>query len=134
MSSADDNVFMLDNRQAKRLKIEIINNDNQPLRPDNIKVYSGQVTLSAQLPAGNALYLAYGKENAPAPVYDLVHFKNKVPGNLTSLKYGKEETKPAVMPETGSASASKTWLWIAMGAVMLIIGYFALSMLKKESE
>lgn len=135
ISSADDNLFAFDDLQTRRLKIKISNYDDRPLTFDHVKVYSEKIALTAQLPAGEELYLAYGKENADAPVYDLLHFKNKIPENLTSLKYGKEETKPAAAaPEAGAAITGKTWLWIAMGAVILLIGYFAFSMLKKETE
>lgn len=133
--SNDDNVFTLGNEQAKKIKIEVINYDNQPISLDEVKIFSEKVSLVAKLPASDRLYLAYGNKNAAAPVYDLVHFKDKIPASLSVVSPGKEELKTAV---TLNASAeeplikNKMWLWIIMLLVILLIGYFALSMVKKE--
>lgn len=132
--SGEENIFSLGNEQSKKIKIEVINYDNQPVSLDEVNVYSEKTALTAKLPASSSLYLAYGNENAAAPVYDLVHFKDKIPASLNVVNAGKEELKTAV---TLSASVeplikNKMWLWVVMGSVILLIGYFALSMLRKE--
>jgi len=132
--SGEQNTFTLGNGQSKKIRIEVINYDNQPVSLDEVKVYSEKVALTAKLPAGENLYLAYGKENEAAPVYDLVHFKDKIPAVLNVINAGAEEFKAA---PTLNASAeplikNKMWLWVVMGLVIVLIGYFALSMLKKE--
>ncbi|MCW3104111.1 MAG: hypothetical protein JWO09_2551 [Bacteroidetes bacterium] len=132
--SGEKNTFTLGNEQSKKIKIEAINYDNQPVSLDEVKVFSEKVALTAKLPAGGSLYLAYGKENAAAPVYDLVHFKDKIPAALNVVTPGKEEQKVSPMLNASAEPLirNKMWLWVVMGLVIVLIGYFALSMLKKE--
>jgi hypothetical protein len=132
--SGDENIFSLGNAQSGKLKIEVINYDNQPVNLDVIKVYSEKTRLTAKLPAGGDLYLAYGKENAQAPVYDLVHFRDRIPSSLNSVNTGSENLRAAITLSASSEPLikNKMWLWLVMGCVILLIGYFALSMLRKE--
>jgi hypothetical protein len=132
--SGQDNTFSLGNVQTNKLKIEVINYDNQPLKLNKAKIYAEKLALTSKLPASDQLFLAYGKKEDRAPVYDLVHFKDKIPASLNIVNPGKEELKTTL---TLAASAeplikSKMWLWLAMAVIILLIGYFALSMLRKE--
>ncbi|MCW3082711.1 MAG: hypothetical protein JWP12_77 [Bacteroidetes bacterium] len=136
VSSNEDNVFALNNTKTKKLKIEIINYDNQPISLDEIKLFAEKAQLVAKLAVSDHLYIAYGKENAEAPVYDLVHFKEKIPAVLTEVNYGNEEisAKENVSASVQPLMTDKKWLWIVMLIVILVIGYFALNMLRKEKE
>ncbi len=136
VASNEDNTFVLNNIKTKKLKIEIINYDNQPITLDDIRFFAEKAQLVAKLPASDHLYLAYGKENADAPVYDLIHFKEKIPAALSEVNYGKEENNAGEKVKAGvqPLMTDKKWLWLVMLVVILVIGYFALSMLKKEKE
>ncbi|HEX8515917.1 MAG TPA: hypothetical protein VF868_06940 [Bacteroidia bacterium] len=134
ITSDADNIFSLHNAQAKKLKIEVINNDNRPITLNNVRLFSEKIRLVTKLPVSDDIYLAYGKKDDPAPVYDLVHFRDKIPAELEILNPEKEEIN---IPVKAAAAASpfiknKMWLWAIMGLVILLIGYFALSMIKKE--
>ncbi|MFL5763819.1 MAG: hypothetical protein ACJ77K_07750 [Bacteroidia bacterium] len=135
LSTSLDNTYNLYNYQTKRLKIEIINYDDQPVTVKDIKVYGENLRLLSQLPAKGDNYIVYGKENGSAPTYDLVHFREKIPASLSRVEYGDEQIKvtPAIA-KAGPLIESKNWLWMVMGAVILIIGYFALSMIRKEGN
>lgn len=131
--SGEENVFEISPTQTRTLKIEIINYDNQPIILTEVKAYSEKVVLQSKLPQSEGIYLAYGKENENAPIYDLVHFKNKIPEQLQEITCGKEETKAvASMAAAKTGLTNKNYLWIAMAAVIILIGYFALSMVRKE--
>jgi hypothetical protein len=132
--SSVDNYFPLGNIQTNRLKVEVINYDNQPITLNEVKVYSEKIALVTKLPVSDQLYLAYGKENDIAPVYDLVHFKDKIPAALDVLSLGKEELKIKTTLNASSEPLvkNKMWLWLVMGVVILLIGYFAFSMIRKE--
>lgn len=132
ISSKENNIFSLSNLQSNKLKIEVINYDNEPVTLDEIKVFSEKIVLITKLETASPVYLVYGREKADAPVYDLIHFKNKIPGELSAVNPGKEEFKIAAMlAATEPLIKSKIWLWIVMGIVILLIGYFALNMLRK---
>ena len=131
-SSIESNTIFCNNAKTKKLKIEIINYDNEPIIIDEIKAFSEQCQLVANLPQSDNLYLAYGKENDNAPNYDLIHFKDKIPNELSNVDYGTEQVKLISINKPEQLIKSKIWLWVVMGVVLVIIGYFALSMLKKE--
>ena len=133
-TSIDTNSIVLNNSRSKKLKIEIINYDNEPIEISEIKAFTEQCRLICNLPVSDNLYLAYGKENNEAPTYDLVHFKKNIPIQLPEINYGSEQIKMPPQIIDNSLIKNKKWLWIVMGAVILIIGYFALTMLKKEQN
>ena len=133
-TSIDSNSIDLNNQRTKKLKIEIINYDNEPIEIGEIKAYAEQCRMISNLPASDNIYLVYGKENDDAPSYDIVHFKEKIPANLSELNYGAEQVKLQEQKVDNSLIKNKKWLWAVMGAVILIIGYFALTMLKKEQK
>jgi hypothetical protein len=134
--SGQENLLPMYGKQSSKIRIEILNYDNQPITLNDIKCYSETTSLTSKLPASENLYLVYGKENASAPIYDLIHFRDKIPSALTAVKTGNEELKTSpVMNAAGEPLIkSKLWLWLIMGIVILLIGYFALSMLKKENS
>lgn len=131
-SSLEDNVINCSNSKTKKLKIEIINYDDEPIELSEIKAFSEQCRLIANLPVSDNVYLTYGKENDNSPNYDLVHFKDKIPKELSNVDYGAEQVKIISINKPEQLIENKMWLWIVMGVVIAIIGYFALSMLKKE--
>ncbi|MBL0328994.1 MAG: hypothetical protein IPP64_06170 [Bacteroidetes bacterium] len=133
-SSLEDNIIFCNNSKTKKLKLEIINYDNEPIVIDEIKAFAEQCQLVAKLPVSKNLYLVYGKENDNSPKYDLVHFKDKIPNELSNADYGAEQIKVTLANNSEPLIKSKVWLWIAMGVVLVIIGYFALTMLKKEQS
>lgn len=135
ISSKEGNKFHLWNSQTKKLKIEIINYDDQPVEISDVKAFSEEIRLLTQLPISDNTWICYGKENDQAPVYDLVHFREKIPTTLKETGYGIEEVKILPLkPGKEGLITNKTWLWVAMVVVILLIGYFALTMLKKENE
>jgi hypothetical protein len=134
LTSIENNPIRLNNEAIQKLKIEIINYDNEPIEINDIKAFGEQCRLVASLPASDNMYLAYGKSNDNGATYDLEHFKTKIPKNLTEINYGIEQVKTITIEKPNALIQNKKWLWIAMGVVILLIGYFALSMLKKEQE
>jgi len=134
LSSIENHRINCNNEATTKLKIEIINNDNAPIAISEIKVMGEQCILAANLPASDNMYLTYGKINDHEPVYDIEHFKNKIPAALTEIKYGDEQAKITPIEKPNQLIENKKWLWLIMGCVILLIIYFALRMLKKEQE
>jgi hypothetical protein len=133
IESRQENKVSFGNIQTKKIKIEIINYDDQPITLDQVNVFSENITMTAKLPSSENTYLTYGKEFDTAPVYDLMHFREKIPNAIPDIVYGNEEIKNNVsIAKAGPLLKSKSWLWGIMISVILLIGYFAMSMLKKE--
>ena len=131
-SSEENNPVSCNNEATKKLKIEIENYDDEPIDISDIKAYGEQSRLVANLPASDDIYMVYGKQNDNAPTYDMVHFKEKIPAEFAEINYGKEEIKlkGVITPVV----QNKKWLWIALIGVILLIGFFALSMVRKEQK
>ena len=134
ISSKFDNTFSLNGNRSKRLKIEVENYNDSPVLLNQLKVFSEKSSLITKLPVCEYIYMCYGKENDNAPIYDMVHFKDKIPTSLSEIAYSSEQVKIVSIEKKSPFIENKKWLWIAMGAVILIIGYFSLTMLKKEQE
>ena len=132
-SSEENGPIACNNEATKKLKIEIINYDDEPIDIGEIKAYSEQCRLVSNLPVSDNIYLAYGKQNDNAATYDLAHFKEKIPKTLSEIKYGQEEIK-IKGAEAKPVVQNKKWMWVAMGGVIILIGFFALSMVKKEES
>lgn len=132
-SSEEDNIIYCSNSKTRKLKIEIINYDNEPIEIKEVKAFAEKTQLVASLPASDNLYLAYGKADDNSPSYDLVHFKEKIPTSFSNVDYGAEQVKVISIDKPDQLIKSKVWLWVVMGVVLIVIGYFAMSMLKKET-
>ena len=123
-----------------RLKIEIVNKDDQPVEIGNIELFGETKQLVSKLPAGD-LVLAFGKERCAAPEYDLVYFRQNIPAKVEVASLGEEKritAAPEKKKEEQEAKEplikEKIWLWVAMGVVLLLIIVFSINMLKKAPD
>ena len=133
-SSIENNAINCNNEQIQRLKIEIINYDDEPVEISEIKAFAENCHLIANLPVSDNIYLSYGKANDNAPTYDLIHFKEKIPATISETNYGTEEVSMPPKATKNTLIKNKNWLWVAMSSIILLIGFFSLKMLKKEQE
>lgn len=131
LTSIEPNNFEFNVISAKKLKLTIYNADNSPLKIEGISASGPQVQLIAKLSTGDN-YLFYGNSRAYAPSYDLVHFEDQIPDSLTSVSLDKEEK---LIPEKAKVSPlleNKLWLWIAMGAIIALLGFATIRMMGKK--
>jgi len=132
LNSLRENAFKFNKTFLKKLKIIVHNSDNQPLSITNfeIKGYVNELVTRITEPA--SYFLTYGNKNATKPQYDLENFSEKIPKTLTSLELGIEETKQTdFFTETEPLFKNKTWLWVVMAIVILLLGWFSLKMIRK---
>lgn len=133
LHSLQNNSCWLKHILLQKGKIEINNTDNQPLRIDSIQVqgYETELVVRISEPADYALY--YGDKELGKPAYDIANFTQKIPDSLHTLPLGKEiligkmPTAPAPLFE------SKQWLWAIMLVLIILMGWFTISMLRKKS-
>ena len=133
LSSIEKNSFQLPGTMAQKLRIIVSNNDNQPLIFSNIKPkgYIHCLTTRFTMPA--TYFLVYGKTNDKAPNYDITKTSISIPDNISSLQFGdaidilkpKIETKKPLFE-------NQWWLWSILGVIILLLGFFTISMMKKE--
>ena len=74
----------------------------------------------------------YGNEKALRPRYDIDHFQNKIPAELTNLTLGKEQILKGERSEVATKPLfqSKIWLWFVMVVIIGLLGWFSLKMIR----
>ena len=134
ISSLEIPEFNFTGTLAKRLKITIQNNDNQPLHIQAIALHGPIYELIARFQKTDYHYaLYYGNEQAKPPVYELKTFENKIPITMTALTLGQAQLNPAyVIKIERPIFENKAWLWALMGLIVSIIGFFTYKMLKDK--
>ncbi|MBL4663526.1 MAG: DUF3999 family protein [Flavobacteriaceae bacterium] len=132
LSSMEKDGFAFESTILQKIKVIIINNDNVPLQINSVKVkgYVHEIVARFSEPAN--YYLTYGKRNPVKPNYDIAKFENSIPKNLTTLtlkdmvsihKKNMETTEPLFK--------NKLWLWVVMGVIILVLGWFSIKMIKQ---
>jgi hypothetical protein len=133
LNSIHKNGLKFNSTIVQKLKIIIDNKDNQPLSIDGIKVKGYVHELTARFTENATYFLTYGNENATKPDYDIERFPDNVPKMLSSLELGNElEIAKEEAPKKTPLFENKIWLWLIMGLIILVLGWFSLKMMKKE--
>lgn len=132
LSSLEKNEFYLGNTLAKKIRITIENGNNQPLEIKNIETKSAVYFLLARFTEKGNYDLFYGNSKAEKPFYDIENFQENIPKNPTEITLGKEEINPEFNIETKSPLfENKLWLWVLMGIIIVVLGFYSLKMLKE---
>ena len=137
VSSDGTNQFSFPATITKKLKLVLHNQDNQPLTVDAVEVSGFVHELVARFPqrTNTRYFLAYGNETIPAPAYDLARFANNIPGSLLSLTAGSEEAiNPATVQKKTALFTNAWWLWMIIGVVIVLLGWFTVSMIRKQED
>lgn len=131
LNSFDDQRFEVGHVKAQELVFEIANQDNAPLTISNAMTFGLKRELRVRFDQPATYYLVYGNPNPRVPRYDLQNFKNRIPTSMSALSLGEEMTIAHDPIENPSPLfENKMWLWIVMGVVIVILGWFSISMLK----
>ena len=117
---------------TRKIKIIIYNDDNQAIPISNIGIKGPITKVIARFDKKeNDYYLIYGNQNIQKPKYDLINFISNIPDTLNSVLIEKEEAIKAPKNEAVS-KFPKLILWITMGLLIFVIGWFSLKMLKQN--
>ncbi len=132
LNSIDKTPFKFSTVFTRKLKISIKNYDNQALDIGAIEVKGFAYELIARLLQEADYFLYYGNKDAKSPQYDITHFKDKIPSKLKPLELGETtELKPTKSDEINPLFKNKIWLWVIMGLIILLLGWFSLKMMKE---
>lgn len=133
LSSFEDQHFNFETVFTKQIKIIIDNNDNEPLQIGKIEVKGNIFELTARFDNEAEYYLVYGNRKAAFPQYDIENFKDKIPNVLSYLSLGNEESISSKQNEDSPLFENQLWLWLIMILMIVIIGWFSISMIRKKS-
>ncbi len=115
-------VFSMSPVKAKRLLIEIENNDNPPLKVQAIKTEQTNKDLVAFLEKGKSYFIVAGNEMVIAPQYDLLQFRDSIPNQLTTISYNNLQLTDAIVQRKNNFDMSN-WLWPAIIIIILALGF-----------
>jgi len=133
LSSVEKNDFNFKSTTAQKLKIIIQNNDNEPLSLSDFNVQGYKHELLVRFNETATYYLVYGNKNSFKPKYDIMQFLDKIPNNLNELKLLEEMPILKQQPTKKSPLfENKVWLWVIMGVIILVLGWFSLKMMNKQ--
>ncbi|MEM9143271.1 MAG: DUF3999 family protein [Bacteroidota bacterium] len=130
LTSRENTGFPFASTLTQKLRITIQNQDNRPLKIDGIQVKGYVHELVARFDNPASYYLVYGKERDLAPRYDITK-ANSLPKNPTLLTLGNVSRIPKTPTlQQTPLFENKIWLWAVMGAVIVVLGFFTLRMLR----
>ena len=132
LSSLEKEGFSFESTILQKLKIIIANHDNEPLAVNSVRVKGYVHELVARFSEPATYFLTYGSSNAVRPNYDISKFENSIPKNLKPLVLKTPqsiEKKPS--EKTEPLFKNKLWLWIVMGLIILVLGWFSIKMIKQ---
>ncbi|WP_290792838.1 DUF3999 family protein [Flavihumibacter sp. UBA7668] len=133
LNSFENKQWEWESRLVQKLKIIIDNQDNQILSIGGVvlKGYVHELLTRFTVPGTYALY--YGNSHASGAIYDLQHFKDKVPVDAQVLNLGAELSTMKKEPVTEQPLfTNKWWLWIVMGSIIVLLAGFTFTMIKKK--
>lgn len=133
LNSLTENELSFKSTTLKQLKIIVHNHDNQALKIDSIQVSGYSHKLVARFTTPARYFLCYGNQKAKAPTYDIQQFADQIPSVISSLKIGQEiNIKKDQSSIIEPLFKNKSWLWITMGVIILLLGGFSLKMIQKK--
>lgn len=134
-TSFGQNHYEIGNGPIQRLKLQISNQDNQPVAIDRISLSGYEHELIARFSEEAEYFLTYGRDNSRAPQYDIARFPDKIPTTLSAIELGKEVTfSQDTGAESGPLFESEIWLWAIMGLIMALLVWFTVKMINGKSE
>ncbi|GHA74192.1 DUF3999 family protein [Pontibacter akesuensis] len=132
ISSKEAARITLPRRQMQELTLVVENADNPPLEIAAIRVLQLNRYLVANLEAGTPYILRFGNAETTAPTYDLTFFRDSIPNELPVLPVKQVDAVQERQKPQGSSS--KVWLWVAIGIVVLGLGYMTVRLLNEMNS
>ena len=131
LSSLEDNHIMLNRSKGSAFKMIIDNQNNTPLQINSVAARGNLYELTCRFLEPADCYLFYGNENLNTPNYDIGHFSNKIPADITTLTLGAPELVPQKQATASQPLfTNKIWLWGLMFIIIALLGWFSIKMIK----
>ncbi len=133
LNSLKKNEFVVSSTILQKFNIIIDNEDNNPLHIDSVEVEGYEHELIARFNEQASFYLAYGNAFVTKPNYDIERFAAKIPDLPAELALGEEQLlSRSESSETDALFKNRGWLWMIMGVIILILGWFSLKMIRQN--
>ena len=134
LSSFESPVYKVSNTITSKIRVLIYNHDNRPLDLNGLQISGEMHEIIGRFDEDAEWSLYYGKDNSPSPKYDLVNFKSSIPETLDFLSIGEEKEIKELEEKPRALFENSIWLWSLMLLIIVILGWFSFSMMKKREE
>lgn len=135
LTSGRSAIIELSNVRAQEFLISIDNQDNPPLNISEVKVFQLNRYLTAWLEQGESYSLKFGQRQLSAPNYDLKYFRDSIPDQVAILKVANIKKLDKIEAKASDTFFnSKAFIWIAIVAVMLVLGVMSVKMVREASQ
>lgn len=122
-----------DDLVTRKLRIVLFNDDNQPLSLTGYEVNGPFTRLVGRFGDDSPYRLVYGSDKVASPVYDIARFSDKIPAVAPVLQVGDEVALIAPDSAGPKGLEHKAWLWVVIVGMVALLGYFSLSLFRKDS-
>ncbi|MDP2388617.1 MAG: discoidin domain-containing protein [Bacteroidota bacterium] len=112
--------------------IKVYNNDNPPIESIDVNVFGMNAFLVSRLEPEEKYLIVYGKAKVPLAEYDLGYFSSKIGSTAKDVNCRSEMVIKNAPPKKNEPMIQQQkWLWITLGGLVLLLGGFAFSLMKK---
>ncbi|MCD6065559.1 MAG: hypothetical protein K0S33_385 [Bacteroidetes bacterium] len=119
----------------RKLVVKVFNNDNPPVEGIDVSVYGMNGFLLTRLEPEEKYLLVYGKANAGVPEYDLGYFSDKIADEAKDVQCRVEVAVAVKTPKPKEPFVTQQkWLWITLIGLIVLLGLFAFSLMKKVNK
>jgi hypothetical protein len=116
------------------LTIQIYNEDNPPLDISSISTSQDAEQIVAWLDSGKNYLIEMKSADAQAPHYDLINFKDSIPKNIKHTGVSNIVFVPALRTVPPNDLFKKSWLWVTLGIVLLVLALFTIRLTKEMGK
>ncbi len=133
LNSIQKNDFYFASTILKKMRIIVDNYDNQLLTINSFEIKGYTHELLVRFTQTATYFLTYGNKYATEPQYDIERFSENIPDSLTALELGPEQiiAKDEKLIHD-PLFENKTWLWVAMTVIIILLSWFSIRMMKKK--
>lgn len=135
LSSLEKAEFRFNSTVAKKLRVTVDNYDNSPLQFDSFAIHGYVHELIVRFTEPAHYFLVYGNSKALSPQYDIARFTDKIPDSVDALTLGEEQHikhKEVMTEDAKPLFQNKVWLWVVMTAIIILLGWFTLKMMRQK--
>lgn len=134
LHSLGENELSINSQIVQRLKLIVHNQDNKPLSINSIHVQGFIHELKIRFDEPATYYLTYGNKKATYPNYDINRFTSNIPETIPAVQLGNElSIEKAKVKSTEALFKNQIWLWIIITALVLLLGWFSLGMIRRKT-
>lgn len=132
--SGQTSVVNFNGLKTDNLTFSVENGDNPPLSVNELKAYQLNRYLITWLKKDGIYTVRFGGEDQAGPTYDLEYFRDSIPAQVQVLRINNVQAATiTAAPESTTFFTSKTIIWVAIGAVIILLGFMSLKLIRETS-